>query len=61
MSMRPIGEHRDGYYDDSGHWQRTKFCFVACATGCTCGPPMGRWYAAEHDKSKPAEGKKKDG
>jgi len=36
------GMGRDGYYDDNGHWQRTKFCFAACVN-CTCGPPGGMW------------------
>ena len=30
-----------GYYDESGHWQRTKFCFVHCGESCTCMPPFG--------------------
>lgn len=54
MSILPRIQRHDGYYDDNGHWQRTKFCFRSCGEACTCGPPMGRWYAAEHDKSKPA-------
>lgn len=50
MSMRPLNERRDGYYGEFGSWQRLKFCFRACGASCTCGPPMGRWYAAEHDQ-----------
>jgi hypothetical protein len=30
----------DGYYDESGSWRRTKFCFVYCGDSCTCGPPF---------------------
>lgn len=30
-----------GYYDASGVWQRTKFCFVDCGDRCTCQPPNG--------------------
>lgn len=39
----------NGYYDETGHWQRTKFCFVAC-THCDCGPPGGLYYSAAHDQ-----------
>lgn len=42
----------DGYYDDSGNWQRTKFCFVQCQH-CTCGPPGNLYYSAAHDKRQP--------
>ena len=42
----------DGYYDETGRWQRTKFCFMACVR-CTCGPPGGMYYSAAHDKRKP--------
>lgn len=41
MSLLP--RSRDGYYDDAGHWQRTKFCFVDCGDRCTCKPPLGAW------------------
>jgi hypothetical protein len=40
----------DGYYDDNGEWQRTKYCFVSCGAQCTCGPPGGIWYSAVHDR-----------
>jgi hypothetical protein len=31
---------KDGYYDEKGQWQRTKFCLVYCGPErCTCGPP----------------------
>lgn len=43
----------DGYYDDNGEWQRTKFCFVACQH-CTCMPPGGRFYSEAHDKRRNA-------
>ena len=59
MSMRPLTDRHDGYYDNHGQWQRSKFCFVACGASCTCGPPMGRWYAPEHDTRIEAE-KKQD-
>lgn len=36
-------DRRDGYYDEKGHWQRTKFCFLPCGASCTCGPPNGQW------------------
>lgn len=39
----------NGYYDDTGHWQRTKFCFVACVY-CTCTPPGLLYYSVAHDK-----------
>lgn len=42
----------NGYYDERGHWQRTKFCFMSCGHRCDCGPPGGLWYSAAHDKSK---------
>lgn len=45
----------DGYYDDNGEWQRTKFCFVSCGAACTCMPPGGQFYSAEHDKRKGAD------
>lgn len=40
----------DGYYDDNGEWQRSKFCFVSCGAACTCMPPLGAFYSAAHDK-----------
>lgn len=51
---------RYGYYDDTGHWQRTKFCFVYCGARCNCGPPHpGGYYNPAFDKrlgeSKPVE------
>lgn len=43
----------NGYYDDTGHWQRTKFCFMYCGDGrCDCGPPNGEWYSPAQDKRK---------
>jgi len=39
----------DGYYDDEGNWQRTKFCFMACEH-CTCQPPGLLYYSKAHDK-----------
>ena len=36
-------DKRDGYYDDNGHWQRTKLCLVDCGENCTCRPPGGMW------------------
>lgn len=42
--------HADGYYDDTGQWQRTKFCFTSCGARCTCLPPNGQSYSAAHDK-----------
>lgn len=45
-----FGRMPDGYYDDKGEWQRTKFCFVYCQERCTCGPPMGAHYSEAHDK-----------
>lgn len=51
MSLLPsVG--RNGYYDDRGLWNRTKFCFIACCGDlCDCGPPGNRYYAPEHDKT----------
>lgn len=43
---------RDGYYDEQGNWQRTKFCFRYCGPSCTCGPPLGQYYSEAHDKTK---------
>lgn len=43
---------RDGYYDENGYWKRTKYCFMSCGHRCTCSPPGGVFYSAEHDKSK---------
>lgn len=37
MSITP--KQPDGYYDENGVWQRTKFCFVDCGERCTCKPP----------------------
>jgi len=37
------GMGSDGYYDENGHWQRTKLCFVDCGANCTCKPPGGMW------------------
>lgn len=39
----------NGYYDENGNWQRTKFCFMACRH-CDCMPPSGLHYSAAHDK-----------
>lgn len=47
MSRPP---RHDGYYDNAGQWKRTKFCFRSCGARCTCGPPLGEWYSAEHDQ-----------
>ena len=38
MTFAP--RYPDGYYDDDGLWQRTKFCFVDCGENCTCKEPM---------------------
>lgn len=46
---------RNGYYDDKGDWQRTKFCFTDCGANCNCGPPLGQWYSAAHDKRTGAD------
>lgn len=40
---------RDGYYDERGVWQRTKFCFADCGERCTCKPP---WGIYEKDNTK---------
>ena len=48
--MSIIGTLSDGYYDDEGMWQRTKFCFVYCRERCTCQPPMGAHYNPDFDK-----------
>lgn len=49
MSIMPRAP--DGFYDDDGHWQRTKFCFMHCGANCTCGPPIkGQYYSPQHDK-----------
>ena len=37
MTFAP--RYPDGYYDDDGSWQRTKFCFVDCGENCTCREP----------------------
>jgi hypothetical protein len=41
----------DGHYDDTGHWKRTKFCFMSCGARCTCGPPGGLFYNPLFDKT----------
>lgn len=46
-----VSHHRhDGFYNDHGKWVRTKYCFLSCGDRCTCGPPMGLYYSAAHDK-----------
>jgi len=50
MSLFP--DTSGGYYDDTGHWQRLKYCFVSCGAACTCMPPGGLDYNPLHDKSK---------
>lgn len=45
-------DHRDGHYDDTGHWKRTKFCFMSCGSRCTCSPPGGVYYNPLYDKSQ---------
>jgi hypothetical protein len=52
MTYLPHTPRHDGYYDDRGRWQRTKFCFMDCGKNCTCGPPLGRYYSEAHDKRK---------
>lgn len=56
-AMRSMWHFPDGYYDDTGNWQRTKFCFIDCGERCTCMPPAGQHYSEAHDKSliKPKE------
>ncbi len=49
--MHLYSTFRNGYYDDSGIWRRTKFCFRSCGDRCDCGPPYG-YYNKDHDKSK---------
>ena len=44
----------DGGYDENGHWQRTKFCFISCGKRCTCRPPFGMWYSMAHDVKRQA-------
>jgi hypothetical protein len=43
-------EFRNGYYNDSGYWTKTKHCFVSCGSRCDCGPPGGQYYSERHDK-----------
>jgi hypothetical protein len=40
----------NGYYDDNGHWRKTKHCFVSCGSRCNCSPPGGQYYSEQHDK-----------
>ncbi len=47
-------DHRDGYYDEHGTWQRTKFCFVDCGDRCTCKPPNGHYQKPGTKKPTPA-------
>ena len=49
-------DRRDGFYDDRGHWQRTKFCFVYCGERCTCGPPMGVYRRSPTEKTEDDKG-----
>jgi len=46
-----FGYRLDGYYDENGRWQRTKFCFVYCGERCTC-MPRGPLYRVDLDTSK---------
>lgn len=51
--MSPLPSvYRNGYYDDRGFWNRTKFCFMDCRERCDCGPPGNRYYDPAHDKTK---------
>lgn len=50
MSLLPMVEGQNGHYDDSGMWQRDKYCFVDCGEKCDCGPPGGNVYSIKHDK-----------
>ena len=47
----------DGSYDDSGHWQRYKYCIIDCGSQCSCKPPFGVWYSRQHDKRPESERK----
>lgn len=52
MSIRPKRKRNDGYYDESGYWKRTKFCFKYCgADRCTCQPPNKAYYNPSFNKS----------
>jgi hypothetical protein len=49
MSQWTLG---NGYYDENGQWNRTKYCLVYCGASCDCGPPNGLNYSPEHDKHR---------
>lgn len=58
MSMVPQNNSLNGYYDDHGHWQEIKKCFMHCGDSCDCSPPHGLYYDPAKDKRK-TEGKDK--
>lgn len=45
-----LGGLENGYYDGTGQWQRTKYCFADCGALCDCGPPLGVQYNVTFDK-----------
>jgi hypothetical protein len=51
MTFAP--RHPDGYYDEDGHWQRTKFCFTDCGENCTCSPPSGAFFKPPEETRRP--------
>lgn len=57
MSIFP--KRQDGFYDENGVWQRTKFCFVQCpADKCTCHPPFEpnpKWHHGAEQLDKKDE------
>ena len=50
-----VGRSRDGYYDENGNWQRSKFCFMTCHD-CTCLPPLGIYYDQSKDTRRKSDG-----
>ena len=49
MSLFPT---LNGFYDDEGNWQRTKFCVISCGDQCDCMPPNMKLYEESKDKRR---------
>jgi len=50
--------HRNGYYDKTGRWQRLRFCFSDCGELCNCKPLNGKWQLDKDELKQLEESKK---
>lgn len=41
MEIGDFGMGSGGYYNETGMWIQTKYCFTSCGDACDCQPPNG--------------------